>query len=200
MDWTSPGRRHPQEFSVLAIVLTAMLIGFQGGIAEAHKGRLPEDALTLVRQASALLAQNPAMVGEVRERLEAALKSKKPEGVHLEQVAEALRALEKKDITGARRLLLGSIMPAGMPMPPEGPRGRSAQPAPTRPPAGTLPAQPLPVQPPQASSVDAAMNMAEPLRARFTGTAAEIGVLAIGLVLVGLGLFASLRSREPLKP
>src|SRR3990172_3292911 len=111
---------------VAAGILAAGLVGLAAGGALAHKGKLPEDALTLVRQAAALLAQNPGMTGEVRERLQAALKSKKPAGVHLDQVAEALRALEKRDVAGARRLLLAAIMPAGMPMPPAGPRRPAA--------------------------------------------------------------------------
>lgn len=171
-------------------VMTASLLALTATGVMAHKGKLPVDALTLVRQASALLAQDPTMTGEVRERLQAALKSKKPEGVRLDRVAEALRALEKKDIAAARRLLMASMMPAGMPMPPEGPR-RAVPQAPVAPPSAP------PARPP---SVDAAMKMAEPLRARFTGSAAEIVILASALALIGVGLTSLWRSREAARP
>src|SRR3972149_4954735 len=100
---------------VAAGILAAGLVGLPAGGGLAPKGQLAGGALTLVRQASALLAQNPGMTGEVRERLQAALNSKKPAGVHLDQVAEAIRVLDKKDGGTARRLLLAAIMPAGMP-------------------------------------------------------------------------------------
>ena len=185
-------------------LVTAVLLGLPIGAVLAHKGKLPEDALTLVRQASALLAQNPGMTGEVRERLQAALKSKKPAGVHLDQVAEALRVLDKKDIGTARRLLLAAIMPAGMPMPPEGP-GRTAPSAAVTPPsAAPLPSPPPAVasgQPPGVqASVEVAMKMAEPLQARFTGSKAENAILAGGLALVGFGLFLLGRTRRAMQP
>ena len=184
-------------------LMTAVLLGLPAGGALAHKGKLPEDALTLVRQASALLAQNPGMTGEVRERLQAALKSKKPAGVHLDQVAEALRVLDKKDVGTARRLLMAAIMPAGMPMPPEGP-GRTAPSAASTPPsAAPLPSPPAGAsgQPPVVQlSVEVAMKMAEPLQARFTGSKAENAILASGLALVGLGLFLLGRTRRAMQP
>ncbi|MDQ7850205.1 MAG: hypothetical protein RB148_08025, partial [Armatimonadota bacterium] len=155
--------------------------------------------------------QNPGMTGEVRERLQAALKSRKPEGVRLEQVAEALRALERRDVATARRLLAMAIMPAGMPMPAPGPGG-SVPPRPqgrvglprTAPGLGSVPVPPpaapesqqqaSPVAPTgrqqaQPASVVAAMQMSEPLRARFGGSTVEILFLAAGIGLVGLGLF-----------
>jgi len=184
-------------------LVTAVLLGLPIGAVLAHKGKLPEDALTLVRQASALLAQNPGMTGEVRERLQAALKSKKPAGVHLDQVAEALRTLDKKDVGTARRLLLAAIMPAGMPMPPEGP-GRTAPSAAAPPSAAPLPSPPPAVasgQPPAVQlSVEVAMKMAEPLQARFTGSKAENAILAGGLALVGFGLFLLGRTRRAMQP
>ena len=180
---------------VAAGILAAGLVGLAAGGALAHKGKLPEDALTLVRQAAALLAQNPGMTGEVRERLQAALKSKKPAGVHLDQVAEALRALEKRDVAGARRLLLAAIMPAGMPMPPEGPGRPAAQmPAPPES-AAAAPGLP-PAAQPSPPSVDETMRMGEPLRARFTGSAAEVLVAALGLALIGAGVLSLWSGRE----
>jgi len=44
-------------------------------IALAHKDKFPPNALSLVREAATLLAQDPKMQGEVKERLDAALKS-----------------------------------------------------------------------------------------------------------------------------
>lgn len=178
-------------------LLTAGLVGLGASVAEAHKGKLPEDALTLVRQAAALLAQNPAMTGEVRERLELALKSRKPAGVHLDQVALALRALDRRETAGARRLLLASIMPAGMPMPPERPRLSVPQPAPPlvrRSPAPAPP--PVTQQPSPPPSVEVAMKMTEPLSVRFTGSPAEVLVAAAGLALMGLGLLLLWSSPE----
>ena len=185
-------------------LMTAVLLGLPAGAVLAHKGKLPEDALTLVRQAAALLAQNPGMTGEVRERLQAALKSKKPAGVHLDQVTEALRALDKKDIGTARRLLLAAIMPYGMPMPPEGPGGTAPRAAATPPSAAPLPSPPpagASGQPPVVElSVDTAMKMAEPLQVRFTGSKAENAILAGGLALVGFGFFLLGRTRRAMQP
>jgi len=180
--------------------MTASLLALAAAAVMAHKGQLPGDALTLVRQASALLAQNPTMTGEVRERLQAALKSRKPEGVRLNQVAEALRALEKKDLTAARRLLIASIMPAGMPMPPEGSRRPVPQAPVAAPSAPPVPARAPAVQPAAPPSVDMVLTMAEPLRARFTGSAAEIVILASALALIGVGLTSLWRSREAVRP
>lgn len=171
---------------VLTGFLSATLLVLTTGSVTAHKGRLPEDALTLVRQASALLAQNPAMTGEVRERLEAALRSNKPQGVHLDQVEEALRALKQQDIARARRLLMASMMPAGMPMPLGSPRAASQMPVVPIPISPTV-VRP-PAQPSDRSSVDVAMKMAAPLRPRFTGSTAEIAILGVALALIGLGL------------
>lgn len=182
---------------LIAGILTTGLLVVAMGAGLAHKGRLPEDALTLVRQASALLAQNPAMTGEVRERLEAALKSRKARGVRLEQVAEALRALERQDIAAARRLLMISIMPDGMPVPPASSGAATQMPA-VPSPASPTPAPPR-VQQLKPSSVDAAMAMAESLRVRFTGSRAEVAMLALALVLVGLGLTSLWSTREAMR-
>ncbi len=173
---------------LIAGILTTGLLVVATGAGLAHKGRLPEDALTLVRQASALLAQNPAMTGEVRERLEAALESRNPEGVRLDQVAEALRALDNSDIAATRRILMLSMMPAGKPMPPAGP---------THVPPSSPGRPPSPSRPP---SVDAAMKMAEPLRVRFTGSTAEIMILAAAVGLIGFGLLSLWRGREIGRP
>ncbi len=186
-----------QVRSLIAGIMTLALLALATGAGLAHKGRLPEDALTLVRQASALLAQNPAMTGEVRERLEAALKSRKPRGVRLEQVAEALRALERQDIAAARRLLMISIMPDGMPVPLENPGAASQMPA-VPSPVSPTPAPPR-VQHSKPSSVTAAMAMAESLRMRFTSSRAEVAILVLALVLVGLGLTSLWRTREAVR-
>lgn len=174
---------------VLIGVLAATIAGAVSAATLAHEGKLPEDALTLVQQASALLAQNPGMTGEVRERLQAALKSKKPQGVHLDQVTLAVQALQRKDIATARRLLLEAIMPAGMPMPAQ---GRGPQPSAAVPP----PAQPSSPPP----SVEIAMNLTEPLQVRFGRSKAEDVVLASSLALIGVGLTALWRGREAVRP
>lgn len=165
--------------AVLAVLLIA---GFATG-ALAHKGKLPDDALTLVQQASALLAQNPGMSGEVKERLRAALQSKRPQGVDLKAVSAAVQALDSKDTAGARRLLTAAIMPAGMPVPPQGVRRPTpASPAPST--AAALPESPAQPAPP---SVETAMKMAEPLRVRFAGSATEYALLVAAAVFIGLG-------------
>lgn len=176
---------------VMTAVMLWSAIGIVAGTARAHKDKLPGDALTLVQQASALLAQDPAMTGEVNERLQAALKSSKPQGVHLDQVREALQALGRQDMATARRLLMESIMPAGMPMPPDRPRSAAAPP-PAPSPAPSLPA----VAPPTPPSVDVALTIAEPLRVRFTGSRVEDMMLAMGVALIGIGVTSLWRSRE----
>src|SRR5574341_863279 len=113
-------------------VLVVTITGAISAAAFAHEGKLPEDALTLV--------------------LRAALASRKPDGVHLDQVKAALAALERKDMTTARRLLVESIMPVGMPMPAQ---GRGPQPSVVVPPPAR-PASPPP-------SVEVAMKITEPL-------------------------------------
>lgn len=183
----------------LATGVTAAALLLAAGNVMAHKGRLPEDALTLVRQASALLAQNPSMTGEVRERLEAALKSRKPEGVRLDQVAEALHALENSDIAAARRILMLSMMPAGRPMPPAGPTHVPPS-SPGRPPSPSTPDRSPGVEPSGPPSVDAAMKMAEPLRVRFAGSTAEIMILAVAVGLIGFGLLSLWRGGEIVRP
>lgn len=180
-------------------LMTAGLLAVTTAGVLAHKGKLPEDALTLVRQASALLAQNPAMIGEVRERLEAALKSRKPEGVRLDRVAEALRALENSDIAATRRALMLSMMPAGWPMPPTGPTHVPPS-SPGHPPSPSTPDRSLGVEPSGPPSVDAAMKMAEPLRVRFAGSRAEIVILAVAVGLIGFGLLSLWRGREIGRP
>ena len=182
---------------LIASISTAYLLAMAAGPVPAH--RLPEDALTLVRQASAILAQSPAMTGEVSERLKAALKSKKPQGVRLDQVAEALRAIEKGDIAAARRLLMASIMPAGMPMPPEGTRRPRPQAPGTAPSVPPPPTQPLAVPPSQPQSAGVAVKTAGPLRPRFAGSPPEIAILAAALALIGLGLTSLWRGREAVR-
>ncbi len=194
--------KSPMHRCLVVILTVVVLLGLGGGAAWAHKEKLPADALTLVRQASALLAQNPGMTGEVKERLEAALKSRKPQGVDLKQVAAALAALDKRDVATARRLLLTSIMPAGMPMPPQAPGRAAPQAAGPPPPRATVPASP-PAAAESAPmgaqlSVEAAMTMAAPLQVRFAGSRAETSVLIMGLGFVGLGLFLLGRSRRAL--
>jgi hypothetical protein len=175
--------------TIRVTALTALLVaGLASGVL-AHKGKLPEDALTLVRQASALLAQNPAMTAEVKERLEAALKSKRPQGVDLPAVSAALRDLNAKDIAGARRLLLAAITPAGMPTPPQGVR---RAPVPAEPPsASRVPAAPVQLAPPPR---DVVVSLGEPLQVGFAGSTAETVILSVALALIGAGLTLLRRS------
>lgn len=178
-----------------AAVLAVMLAAEPATGALAHKGKLPEDALTLVQQASALLAQNPGMTGEVKERLQAALKSKKPEGVDLQAVSAALQALDNKDTAGARRLLMAAITPPGMPKPP---RAVRRAPAPSGP--STAPAVPPAAEPAVPPPVDVAMKMAEPLQVQFARSTVETVLLAVSLALIGLGLTSLWRSLGEVRP
>jgi|GEM_PF-3726649 len=176
-----------------AVVVAGFLVGIGATGALAHKGKLPEDALTLVRQASGLLAQNPGMSGEARERLEAALTSKKTAGVNLEQVREALAALEKRDIAAVRRLLLAAIAPTVVPQPSEGTKPPASTPAPVVGPIPSpAPPAPMPMSPPQ---MELAMRMAEPLKVGFTRSTVETVLLAVSLALIGFGVAALWRSR-----
>ncbi len=180
----------------LVSTLTVALVSLLVGPAAAHNEKLPEDALTLVQQANALLAQNPAMTDEVEERLQAALKSSKPEGVHLDQVAQALQALARKDMASARGLLTEAIMPVGMPMPPADVR-RGGATAPSG--SAALPSPPS-AQPSPPPSVEVAMKMAEPLRGGFTRTASEDLLLAAALMLIAIGLASLGRGRDVVRP
>ena len=161
--------------------------------ALAHKGKLPPDALTLVQQATALLAQNAGMTGEAKERLQAALRSKQPERVDLQKVAAALPLLDRKDIPGARRLLISAITPAGMPKPPQDVRRTPA--------SSTMPstgARPEPSEQPSAPmlSMETAMRMTEPLRVRFGSTRTEVALLAVAVVLIAAGFLSLWAGRE----
>ncbi|HEY6103926.1 MAG TPA: hypothetical protein VI007_11960 [bacterium] len=166
-----------------------------------HKDKLPTDALTLVRQATGLLAQNPGMRGEARERLEAALRSKQTQGVHMDQIAQALRALEGNDLSSARRLLTASIMPAGMAMPPSGPSRSTGPSSPPSAPAPSVPQRPSRQAPAGGMQpagtppdVETAMRTAEPLRSRFGGSRREIILLLAGVLIAGTGLMTFRRT------
>lgn len=165
------------EWLRAALILAAILLAEMTGTALAHKGKLPPDALSLVRQAAALLAQDPKMLAEARERLEAALASEDARGVDLLKVREARDALAAGDMPAARRALTDAVI-AGAPMsaPPSG----SAAP----PPAAASPADTM-----------AAMRMAEPLVTRFGGSPGELATLLLGLALVGVGVRALRRGR-----
>ena len=187
----------------LRVASVLVLLAVASSPAWGHKGKLPSDALTLVRQAAGLLAQNPGMRGEARERLQAALRSNQTQGVHMDQVAQALQALERGDLSSARRLLIASIMPAGMAMPPSGPRRATAPagppPAPSPSallnPSGQMAAGEMrpPVAPP---SVETAMRTAEPLRPRFDSSPAEIVLLLVGALVAGTGVVTLRRAGE----
>lgn len=86
--------------TVAAVILLATV---PVGTALAHKDKLPSDALSLVRQAAALLAQDPKMQAEARERLEVALASKDVRGVDLTRIRQARDALAVGDIAAAPR-------------------------------------------------------------------------------------------------
>jgi hypothetical protein len=187
----------------LCVASVLVLLVLASSPARGHKGKLPSDALTLVRQAAGLLAQNPGMRGEARERLQAALRSNQTQGVHMDQVAQALRALERNDISSARRLLTASMMPAGMAMPPSGPRRSSASssppPAPAQsvpqPPSGQMPAGEM-TPPGTPPTIETAMRTAQPLRSRFGGSPAEIVLLIVGALVAGAGVVTLRRAGE----
>ena len=165
-------RRHRSWSLLGALAVGIVLMGGSNGVALAHKDKLPPDALSLVRQAAALLAQDPKMSGEAKERLEAALKSKDPLGVDLAKVRQALDALTARDIPRARRALAEATAPSASGPP-------SPQPSPGMVPGmGTAP----------AADAIAKMKMAEPLIARYEGTSAEVTTLLAGLVLVVAGV------------
>ena len=165
--------RAPWRRRVVIAALGLVLAQGSADIALAHKGKLPPDALSLVRQAAALLAQDPKMQGEVKERLDAALKSADTRGVDLAKVKQARDALAAGDVPAARRALAEAIPPPGTPAP-------------------AVPSVEPPPQPQQSSTPDpmAAMKMAEPLVVRVGRTSAEIGALIVGLALVVVGLVA----------
>lgn len=173
----------------LTAVLGALLVQGQMDIALAHKGKLPKDALTLVRQAAALLAQDPRMIAEVRERLDAALQSADSGAVDLAKVRQARDALAAGDILAARRALVDAIG-AGTPSPPGAPARSVPLPRSGATP-GTMPVGPPSPEPgglPQQQPAAVAMKMAEPLTTRFGGTSAEVATVLVGLALIAVGL------------
>src|SRR3990170_6575899 len=103
--------RAPWRRRVVIAALGLVLAQGSADIALAHKGKLPPDALSLVRQAAALLAQDPKMQGEVKERLDSALKSADTRGVDLTKVKQARDALAAGDVPAARRALAEAIPP-----------------------------------------------------------------------------------------
>lgn len=144
--------------------------------ALAHKEKLPKDALTLVRQASAILAKDRKMAGEARERLDAALLSSDPRGVRMEFVHEARAALEAGRVEEARRLLARALLPAPAPRPAK-PKGASG-------PATSVPPPPAP----RPQTTEERMRMDQALAPRYTGSAPEIGTAAAGVALLVAGL------------
>ena len=184
--------RAPWRRRVVIAALGLVLAQGSADIALAHKGKLPPDALSLVRQAAALLAQDPKMQGEVKERLDAALKSADTRGVDLVKVKQARDALAAGDVPAARRALAEAI-PPGTPAPAVPSVESPPQPRVTPMPGpGAPPKQPSPTPDPMAE-----MKMAEPLLVRFGGTSAEIGALMLGLALVVVGLVALRGERRP---
>ncbi len=172
-----------------------VLVGESSGVALAHKDKLPTDALSLVTQAAALLAQDPKMSGEAKERLEAALKSKNPRGVDLVKVKQALDALAARDVSGARRALIEATATpaAGTPVLP--PRSGASPDAasPSAPgPSSSMPGA-VAEQRPQVPDAMAQMKMAEPLVARYGGTPGEVTGVVTGLALVVVGFVMLIR-------
>ncbi len=168
MGWTHAAPRRRTWSLLGALAVGIVLVGESSGVALAHRDKLPPDALSLVTQAAALLAQDPKMSGEAKERLEAALKSKDLRGVDPVKVKQAFDALTARDIRGARRALAeATAMPeAGSPVLP--PR-------------------------PQVSDAMAQMKMAEPLAAQYGGTRGEVAAALAGLALVVVGFVTLIR-------
>ena len=182
----------PQLILAVIVTLNVLLVG-SIDVALAHKGKLPNDALSLVRQAAALLAQDPGMLAEVRERIDAALKATDVRGVDLARVRQARDALAAGDIPAARRALAEAVIPAAStpPAPPTQPV-TPPQPGttPGTPPIGPLAPGPGAAQEQRAPAPDAmaAMKMAEPLAARYGGTPTEVITVLAGLALIAVGL------------
>ncbi len=177
-----------------ALAVGIALVGGSSGVALAHKDKLPPDALSLVRQAAALLAQDPKMSGEAKERLEAALTSRDPRGIVLAKVTQALNALAARDIPGARRALAeATAMPeAGSPAAPTQP-GTSPQTAsPPAPRPSPVPGV-APEQRPSVPDAMARMKMAEPLAVWYGGTPGELTALVAGLAFVVVGFVTLFR-------
>ena len=186
------------EWLRTALILAAAigLAQASANVALAHKGKLPTDALSLVRQAAALLAQDPKMTAEVKERLDAALTSRDPRGVNLANVEQARSALASGDILATRRLLADAIVPvsAGTPAPSMPPSTSTTAGTIPMPPAASPPGSAEAVRPATAEQM-ATMKMAEPLVSRYTGTLGESTTVLVGLVLVVAGLVMLRRGR-----
>lgn len=175
-------RLGPRVVIILVAVLGAGML--TSGPAIAHEGDVSDQASVLVRQAIALIVADPGELGEIREKVTAALAAADASGVDLELVERADVALAGEDLASARTLLESAI---GAGPPPEPPEAVGVDPpAATTPPAA-----------PQTPGEDAMADMAtgaqpgrtlitEPLEIRPHLNAVDWAVLA-GAILVGLG-------------
>jgi hypothetical protein len=167
------------------VVIAAAVLWGSAGHALAHKGKLPDDALALVRQAAALLAQDPTMLGEAMERLGAALNTKNTAGVDLVKVRQAREALLARNIPATRQALAEAVPSGPSAPPPMSPGGA---------PPAAQPSPPGVASEPRAAPPDpmAQMKMAEPLVVRYAGAPAETAIVLVGAALAVVGV-ASLR-------
>ncbi len=170
------------------VIIAAAILWSSAGIALAHKGKLPDDAVTLVRQAAALLAQDPTMLGEAMERLDAALKTKNTAGIDLVKVQQDREALLARNMPATRRALAEAVPSGTSAPPPMSPGGAPpvAQPSPQGAASETRAAPPEPM---------AQMKMAEPLVVRYGGAPAETAIILVGAALAVVGAVSLRRGR-----
>lgn len=205
------------HFLLLLVTLMALSV-LSVGPALAHGGEDIDEAKVLVRQAIALIVSTPDDVGEIREKVTAALDAPDTSGVDLTIVQEADAALANgDDVAQVRGLLERSIGagPVGGPAPDEPAPSQagstpSAQAAPSQSDTTTSEAEPAPSQASTATQAEGGGEMddematgadpgstlvAAPLDTRPQLDATD-WVLLAGSILAGLvGVWLVLRFR-----
>jgi hypothetical protein len=95
---------------VAAAVLTLGLSTLSASTAQ--PASVPQDALTLVRQALAALEVSPPDVGVAAERVIKALFARDTRGVDMPRVRDAQQALDDEDPSAAAAYLMEALRPA----------------------------------------------------------------------------------------
>jgi hypothetical protein len=159
--------------SLGALLVAALVLVLLPGVAGAHEGE-SDEASVLVEQAIALIA-NDAGEARVAERIEDALMAPHKEGVDLNLVNDARKAVERPGAEGAalrdtRKLLLASL-------------------------GGKLPSAPKAGQLVTGTETGTSVVLDEFRPARGIADAGDAALFALSLVAIAAGVWLSVRLR-----